>query len=119
AAQTLPQRRARDRGLEVADQVAVAAEREIAVEPILERPEPQLLQPLDLAPREALAGELRQRRPPPQRQRLRQQCRTGARVVDGARFRDEPLEPAQVELLGTDVEDVASAVRAQPVAADE
>ena len=39
-----------DERLELADELGVTAEREIGLDPLLERGEPQLLQPGDLAP---------------------------------------------------------------------
>jgi hypothetical protein len=48
----------------------VPAERELGIDPVLPRAEPQLLEPGDLVADELLAGEVVQRRAPPERQRL-------------------------------------------------
>ena len=53
-----------------ADELGVAAEREVGVDTLLERAEPQLLEPRDLGLGERLVGEVGERRPAPQRERL-------------------------------------------------
>ena len=58
--------------LELADQRRVPAEREIRVDPVLERRQALLLEPGSLGLRERLVREVRQRRSAPQRQRLPQ-----------------------------------------------
>ena len=54
---------ARDERLELADDVAVAAELEIGLDPLLERDQPKLLEPPDLGLRELLERELGERGP--------------------------------------------------------
>ena len=75
---------------------------------LLEAAEPQLLQPADLGLREALAGELRERRATPQRQRL-------VELALGL----ERLEAVEVELAGLDAQQVAGRPRLDPLAAEE
>ena len=41
-------------------------ERQVRVDPLLERARPQLLEPSDLGLREALVGDVGERSPPPQ-----------------------------------------------------
>ncbi len=93
--------------LELTDQLGMAAEREILVDPGLEAREPQLGQPPDLAGREALVGEVRQRRPPPERERLRRLSRLR-----------EPDEPGEVELTVADAEAVTGRCRLETAPAD-
>ena len=68
--QTLAERVLGDQCLELSDQLVVAPEREVGVDPQLDRCQPDLLEPGDRRLGEALVGEVRERRAPPQRQRL-------------------------------------------------
>ena len=61
-----------DEALELADEVGVASEREVGLDPFFERAQAQLLQACDLWLGERLVGELVQRRPSPQAERLAQ-----------------------------------------------
>ncbi len=79
-AQPLALRLLRDQDLELADELGVTAEREVGLDPLLERRQPQILQPPGLDPRERLLAELRQRRPAPQAERLAQQARRARRA---------------------------------------
>ena len=71
-AQALAQRMLAHQRLQLGHDLGVTAERQVGLEPQLERDQPQLLQPRDLVARERLVLEIRQRRPPPERQRLTQ-----------------------------------------------
>ena len=82
----------------------MAPEREVGVDAILERGEPQLLQSGDLARGERLAVKLGQRRPAPERQRIAQPRRPLAGVVASARIGDQRLEPGHVDLTGRDLQ---------------
>ena len=106
-AQRLMERVLAHEQLELSDELRVAAEREILVDPGLEAREPQLGQPPDLAGREALVGEVRKRRPPPERERLRRLARLG-----------EPDEPGDVELTVADAEAVTGRCRLETAPAD-
>ena len=109
AAQPLAVRVLRDQRLELADQLGVAAEREVGLDPLLERRQPQILQPPGLDSGKRLLAELRQRRPPPERERLAQtaDARAGSPAASASRPRKQSLEPPQVELVGLDLEHVA------------
>src|SRR5438309_8552305 len=74
-AQTLAQRMFFDQRLQLADELAVAAEREICLNPLLETGEPQLLEPRDRPLRPRLVRELGERRSPPERECLAQAFR--------------------------------------------
>jgi hypothetical protein len=110
AAKALAQRVASDESLELGDQQIVPAEREIRIDAVLERREPAFLEPLDIDARERLEGEIRERRPAPERQRL-------AQLVHGALGRagrkraptvlGKPLEPVEIELAEADAQHVA------------
>ena len=71
-AEPLAQRMAGDLRLELADQLGAAAQREIGLDPVLERRQPLLLEPRDLRLRERLVGHVGQRRAAPDRERLPQ-----------------------------------------------
>ena len=66
------QRLLRDERGELADERGVASKREVGVDPLLEHGEAALLEARDLGPREVVVGEIGQRRPAPQRERLAQ-----------------------------------------------
>ena len=68
----LPERMLADERLELVDELGRAAEREIGLDPPLEREQPQLLEPLGVEPQRALVRELAERPAPPQGQRLAQ-----------------------------------------------
>jgi hypothetical protein len=72
AAWPLPQRVLRDEALELADEVGVASEREVGLDPFLERAHAQLVQSRCLSRGERLVGELVQRRPSPHAEPLAQ-----------------------------------------------
>ena len=95
--------------LELSDQVGVAAEREIRLQPLLEREEAKLLEACTLAGGERLGGELREGRPAPEAERSLEGLAGGR----GPTFRqasatllEETLEDVQVELAGIDLDRV-------------
>ena len=91
-----------DEGLELGDERRVPAEREVGLDPLLERREPQLLEPLDGRARERLVGEVGERRPAPELERLAEQRGRRAGVVARARplgLRRQALEAREVEVL--------------------
>ena len=71
--QPFAQRVARDEHLELAEDLAMAARRQVAVDRALGRGQVQLLEAADLARRERLLGDVGERRPAPQRERLARQ----------------------------------------------
>ena len=97
--------------LELADQLSVTPGGEIGLDAHLHGREVLLLQAGDLSRRERRGGELRQRRPPPQLQRLAQP--RGRVLAASGRQRlaaigDLVLEALGVELAGTHPQAVAS-----------
>src|SRR5207247_781371 len=66
AARALAKRVLGDQGLELADRLVVPPERDVGVDPLLERSEAKILQPADLRLGERLVSEIGQRRPPPE-----------------------------------------------------
>ena len=83
--------------LELADELGVAAQLEVGVDPCLQRREPCFLEPADLGLRKRRVGEVRQRRSSPERQRLAE-LRRRPRRVRAAGFVDESVEPLEIEL---------------------
>src|SRR5215210_2741948 len=81
-----------DERFQLADQLRVATERELGLDPLLDRSEMELFEPSDLALRKRLVGELGERRAAPQSQRLPQK-----------------LEALQVKLSSTDAHQIATA----------
>ena len=99
----LAQRVNPDQPLELSDHRAVAAEREVDVDPLLDRGHAELLEAGDLRLRERLVGEVRQRRPAPQVERLAKSLGCARRVPppgDGNRHLELALETLRVERLG-------------------
>jgi hypothetical protein len=91
-----------DQRLQLTDQLGVGAERKPGLDQLLPRRHAQLVEPGDLALRERLIGEVRQRRPAPQRQRHLKR-RRGALGAARGEFApplcEEPLEAMRVEAL--------------------
>ena len=107
-----------DERLELPDQLVVAPECEVGVDPQLQRGEPDLLEPGDGRLREALVGEVRERRTPPQRQRVAQPLRRVGRQAASEQappLVHQPLEAVEIELVGLDPDDVAGRSRRQHV----
>ena len=77
-AEALAQRVLGDEGLELGDERRMPAEREVGVDPLLERREAQLLEPLAGRGGERLVGEVGERRPAPEVERLAEQRRRRA-----------------------------------------
>ncbi len=98
-----------DQRLELADQVRVSAEREVGLDPLLERGEAQVLEPRGLRLRERLVCELRQRRPTPELECLAQELR-GMLQVRLPRVRNERLEAQEIERVRLDRESDSRAV---------
>jgi hypothetical protein len=65
-----PGRGAGDEGFEFADQLAVASEGEVGLDPLFERADASFLQPRGGRDREALRLEVGERRATPERERL-------------------------------------------------
>ena len=87
AVQSFAQRLADHQRVQLADHVGVAPGGEVLADRLLDRREPQLLQPADLERRERLRGDVVERRPAPQRERVARRARG-----------DEALEAADVEI---------------------
>ena len=68
--QALAERVLRDERLELSDELGVAPECKVGVDPELHRCQPDLLEPGDRRLGEAFVGELRERRASPERQRV-------------------------------------------------
>jgi hypothetical protein len=105
-------------GLELGHRLAVAPEREVGVEAELERRETDLLEPDDRGLREALVGDVGERRTAPQRQRLAEPRRGLGRHAAGEQAPSlvhEPLEAVEVEFVRPDPHDVPRRARRQHV----
>jgi hypothetical protein len=93
-----------DERLELRHQLVMAAERQVGVDAILERGQPELLQPGDLALRERFAVKIGQRLSAPERERVAQARRPLDGIVAGPRLGDQRLEPGQVDLARRDLQ---------------
>src|SRR6266511_44706 len=114
--EALAERVSGDELLQLADDVRMPAEGEIGLYPALERGQAQLLKPRDRVLRERLVGEVGERWPAPERERLAQRLgRLGSipgaeRALAGLH---ELLERVQIELSRLDAEHVAASTRDQ------
>ena len=94
---------------ELGERGAVPAECELGLEALLERREPQLLQPSDRRLRERLVCDVGERSTAPESESVLQQADGGLGLGPVERLRglvSPPLEPVQVEPLRLDVEGV-------------
>ncbi len=87
----------RDQLLELADELAVSPEREIGVDPILERRQSKLPEPDDLGLRKRLPGEITERRSAPERKRRPQSVSPGNRVTRRERAAFLLAKPCELE----------------------
>jgi hypothetical protein len=95
---------------QLGDQLAIASERQIRLHPLLERGQLELLQLRDRRLRERLVGEVRQRRTPPQPQRLAQNPRGLPGVPSRQRVApvvNQRAEAIKIELARRDAKEVA------------
>ena len=100
--------------LQLADQCRVPAQREVRVDPILERREPLLLEPPDLALRERLIGEVRQWWPAPQGERDTQLVTRQSRIAGlAARARPSPASSSNRSRSNLPARDLEQVPRAR------
>src|SRR5262245_23163940 len=110
-----------DQRLELADELRPAPDREIGIDPVLERDQPPLLQSLRLSLRERLIEEVRECRPTPEGERGPQRL---SRLLGPVRSEAPPpipqksLEPVDVELVALDMEHVSGRAPRQPPVAE-
>ena len=105
-----------DQRVQLADDVAVMAEREVGLDPPLLRGDPELLEARALMPGERLR-ELVQRRPPPQGERATSNCSACSGLFSDERLPgagDRPLKSGQVELVVTHLDQVPRRAGVQP-----
>ncbi len=89
----------------------MAAERQVGVDPVLERIQTRLVEARRLDLRERLVGELAERRAPPERERFVQQLGRAAVLVASERppsLAGEPAEATRVEPIGIEREAIAA-----------
>ena len=100
----------RDERLEIGDEVGSPTQGEPSLEALLERRQPELLQPVDRRLGERLVHELGERRPLPEGQRLLEAGERGLRRPVRERLPcllDEPREAQGIHAIGLDAELVA------------
>ena len=118
AAQPLPERVRGDERLELGHEVVVTAEAELAGKPLLLGVEPQPLEPGDLGAGKGLEGEVVERRPAPECERVGEQ-RAARAGRSGARLLEEPLEAQRVDSLGLEREPVPGRLGQEHVRPDD
>ena len=116
AAQTFPQWLLAHEPLELGNQLRVAPQRELGLDPLLERRQPLLFQPRSLGAGEGVA-QLGQRRSTPQGQPFPEQP-GGLGGLLRARRRHQPLEAMEVELTVADPDEVAGGLRQDQIPAE-
>src|SRR5947208_5207396 len=105
-----------DQLAELADENFMAAERQVGVNPILDDLETQLLETLDLGPRERLVRHVGERRAAPQRERRPKTLRRRPRITgvkQSPALRRQPQETLGVKLMWVDVKHVPRRPRHQ------
>ncbi|HET7044980.1 MAG TPA: hypothetical protein VFI37_09040 [Gaiellaceae bacterium] len=113
-AQALPHRALRDQSLEIGDERHVVACGKLRLEPLLERREAQLLEPHDLALREALVRDVLERRPAPECECVPERCGRLPRPPLAAQpppLRARGVEAVEVDLLRSRLEQVPGTAR--------
>ena len=113
--QMLAQRMLLNQRLKLADQVSLAPELKISLDALLERREPQLLQPPDRRLRERRVGQIDKRSPAPQAKRLAQ-LRGRLRRLGPVRLAHQPLEAVKVKLVATDAQQISRRAGGNPPA---
>ena len=109
APEALPERLGGDEGLELADQLRVAAEGEVGLDPLLERVQTELLEPCDLALDELLVTEIGERRAAPEPERVAQAGGRQRSVAIRERappVGEQALEAQRIELIGLEAEHI-------------
>ena len=107
--------------LELGDELAVVTERELRLDTVLERRQPQLLEPRHLCLRERLVADVLVGPPAPQPERLAEaRLRRGGLAPRqlGAPARDEELEALEVQLAGRQPQPVPGPVQLDPLGAE-
>jgi hypothetical protein len=93
-------------------------ELEVDVDALLERLQPKLFEPPNLALSEGLEGKIRERRTPPELKRIAELPRP-LRWLRLPSLRDQPLEPPRVELIRLDAEKVPRCLCYEDVRAEQ
>ena len=107
----------RDERLELASQPRVLPRGQVGLDALLQCREAQVLQARHVRARERLVGQVGQRRPAPEAERLAQ-LRGGGSGVSLGGLGDERLEAGQVELGWLDPEQIAGGTGQQPSVAE-
>ena len=108
--QALAERMIRDELLQLDDHLAVVTELELGLDPKLLRREALLLKAGDTCLGEAGEGNIGERRPAPQRQRVAKHAARGERIAGVERatgLRNELGEAITVQLTGPDLQAIA------------
>ena len=109
-----------DQRLELGDELAMAPEREVGLDAVLERRQPQLLQPRHLGLRERLVADVLVGVPAPQPERLAEARLRRAGLAPrqlGTPARDQELEALEIQLAGREAQPVAGPVQLDPLGA--
>ncbi len=119
--QALAQAVLRGRCLDVRRDLRVPAQGQIRLEPVLQRLHPALLEARRLEPDQVRVAASRERWPAPEGQGRAQELarrRDVSARQPGARLGGQPLEPARVDVVGGDAEDVAGRAGVQHAVAE-
>ena len=120
-AQPFPEWIVHDEGLELRAQLAVPSQREVGRDPLLERLQPKLVQPVGLTLDERFVSKLGERRAAPERERLAEVggCPLGApRGELSLALHEQVREAREIELALFDQEPVPAGLGQQPVGSE-
>src|SRR4029453_2486886 len=124
--EALPEREPNDQRLQLADDRGVVADLQVALEPLLQRAQTQLLEPSDLCLSERYVGQVLERGSPEQREGSAEDPSRGP-VIRGCKSRPRPieqdLEALQIELAVLNPQQVSGCpgyeARSESVSAEE
>ena len=108
----------RDQRLELGNKIAMAAERQVGVDPVLERGQPQLLQPGRLGLRERFVANVLVRRAAPQLERLAKarRRRVGVPLLQlRPAARRQQLESFEIQLAGLEAQSIPGPLARDPL----
>ncbi len=117
-AERLAERLLRDEPIDVGDDLGMAARRQLRIEQLLRRGEPQLVHAPDLVLGECLVGQIAERWPVPQIERMSERDDPLLGLLR-SRLADQALEPQDIELLRQDAQRVSRRAGLDGVGAEQ
>jgi hypothetical protein len=108
-----------DEPLELRDDLGVTAEREIGVDPLLDRAQAEVLEPVDVGAGEVLVPEVGERLAAKEIERRTEELALAGRVTLAVRPFEKALDAAEVRPLAIDAQGIAGRPRLDRVRAEQ